>query len=73
MPQTGYTTLRIKSGLYLSTDNNFKIERHTQYFPGQRRWSVYRFMDGGWTHMQAFPSLAAARKYVTETIDGWWG
>lgn len=69
---TGYTTLRIKSGLYLSTDNNFKIERKPQYFPGRRRWSVYRYMDGNWKEMQTFESLAEARKYVGENVNGWW-
>jgi len=71
--QQPYRTLRIRSGLYLSVDSDFKIERMPQYFPGKRRWKVSRYMDGSWREMQVFATLAAARMYVAENVQGWWG
>lgn len=70
---TGYITIRIKSGLYYSTDGNFKIQRRTRLPLRQKEWEVFRMSEGVWTCVQSCETLAEARKYVGENVAGWWG
>jgi hypothetical protein len=71
--QTTLRTVRIKSGYYLSVDGQWKIQRMPEMFPARRRWEVSRMMDGQSKVVQWFPTLAAARMFVCENIQGWWG
>jgi hypothetical protein len=71
--QTTLRTIRIQSGLYISVDGNWKIQRAKQYLTRGKTWTVYRNSDMHWMEVKRFKSLAAARMFVTENVQSWWG
>jgi hypothetical protein len=72
MLETRLATVRVRSGLYISYDGLWKIERQPQYWPNSRQWRVYRLTDARWTVVTQFPTLARARAFIIQTINEAW-
>jgi hypothetical protein len=71
--RTTLRTLRVKAGWYISADGQWTIHRVTEGFPPRKVWRVTRAMDGDWKFVKQFDSLSAARMFITENAQGWWG
>jgi len=66
-------TVRIRAGLYYSTDYNWRIKRQSTMFIRQRVWVVSRLQDGVWVQYSGHKTLAEARAAIVERQEGgWW-
>jgi len=70
--ETRLATVRVRSGLYISYDGLWKIERVRQYAVRGKSWRIYRLCDARWTVVTQFPTLARARAFIIQTINEAW-
>jgi len=64
-------TNRIRAGLYISLDGNWRIRRESYLFGDRKRWTVERLQSGRWELMGTFYSLKRARAFIERQEFPW--
>jgi len=64
-------TNRIRAGLYISLDGNWRIQRVKRVFVRGFCWEVRRKQDNEWVFIKSYWTLAMARWVVEQYQNGY--
>lgn len=63
-----YSTVRIRAGLYISGDSQFKIQRRRDQLSRRWIWDVYHLEEGQYVWKRKFRTLKVAREWAGTAV-----
>jgi len=64
-------TTRVRAGLYVTLDGNWRIQRVPRLFGGRKVWLVEQLQSDRWQPITTFYSLTGARAYIQLREQPW--